>query len=167
MLVAAMNPCPCGYYGDPAHQCSCRPESRARYQARLSGPLLDRIDVHVEVPAVAYADFRDSRAGASSGDMRQRVLAARAMQRQRYGEHGPRCNAELSGAALERHCMLDAQGHALMEGAVTRLALSARACARVLRMARTIADLDSAPQITTSHLAEAVALRVLDRGSAA
>lgn len=163
MLVAAMNPCPCGYYGDPGHQCICRPESRSRYQARISGPMLDRIDVHVEVPAVAYADFRAG-SGASSAEMRQRVLQARSIQRKRYGKRGPRCNAALSGALLEKYCPLDSSGHALMEAAVTRLALSARSCARVLRMARTIADLDNAANIAAGHLAEAVALRVLDRG---
>lgn len=164
MLVAAMNPCPCGYYGDPTHQCTCKPEQRARYRARLSGPLLDRIDVHVEVPAVAYADFSAGSGGASSAVMRERVLAARAVQRHRFGPDGPHCNAELSGALLERHCALDTQGHALMETAVSRLSLSARACARVLRMARTIADMEEAPAIKPQHLAEAVALRVLDRG---
>ncbi len=164
MLVAAMNPCPCGYYGDPTHQCTCREEQRVRYQSRLSGPMLDRIDVHVEVPAVAYADFRGTGSGASSAQMRERVLKARATQRARYGSDGPRCNAELSGALLDQHCALDAEGHALMEAAVNRLSLSARACARVLRMARTIADLDDAANIATRHLAEAVSLRVLDRG---
>ena len=164
MLVAAMNPCPCGYYGDPTHECVCRPDQRARYQARISGPMLDRIDVHVEVPAVPYADLRQNRTGAGSAVMRERVLAARAVQKHRYGVDGPRCNAELSGAWLDTHCALDASGHDLMEAAVNRLALSARACARVLRMARTIADLAGAEKIDAAHLAEAVALRVLDRG---
>ena len=164
MLVAAMNPCPCGYYGDPTHQCTCRDDQRVRYQSRLSGPMLDRIDVHVEVPAVPYADFRGAGNGVSSAQMRERVLKARAVQRERYGSKGPRCNAELSGALLDKHCALDAEGHALMEAAVNRLSLSARACARVLRMARTIADLDDAAVIATYHLAEAVSLRVLDRG---
>ena len=126
--------------------------------------MLDRIDVHVEVPAVAYADFRGAGNGVSSAQMRERVLKARAVQRERYGSKGPRCNAELSGALLDKHCALDAEGHALMEAAVNRLSLSARACARVLRMARTIADLDDAAVIATHHLAEAVSLRVLDRG---
>ncbi|MBO4301398.1 MAG: YifB family Mg chelatase-like AAA ATPase [Desulfovibrio sp.] len=164
MLVAAMNPCPCGYYGDPTHECTCKPEQRARYRARLSGPLLDRIDVHVEVPAVSYTEFSATSQGATTAVMRDRVLAAREMQRLRYGSEGPRCNGELSGALLERHCTLDASGHALMEAAVTRLSLSARACARVLRMARTIADMEEARDIAPQHLAEAVALRVLDRG---
>ena len=164
MLVAAMNPCPCGYYGDPTHQCTCRDDQRVRYQSRLSGPMLDRIDVHVEVPAVPYADFRGAGNGVSSAQMRERVLKARAVQRERYGSKGPRCNAELSGALLDKHCALDAEGHALMEAAVNRRSLSARACARVLRMARTIADLDDAAVIATHHLAEAVSLRVLDRG---
>ncbi|MBQ9407622.1 MAG: YifB family Mg chelatase-like AAA ATPase [Desulfovibrio sp.] len=164
MLVAAMNPCPCGYYGDPTHQCTCRQEQRARYRARLSGPLLDRIDVHVEVPAVSYADFSATDSGAASAAMRERVLLARSIQHARYGSQGPRCNAELSGSLLEQHCALDAEGHALLEAAVTRLALSARACARVLRMARTIADMEESPDIAPRHLAEAVSLRVLDRG---
>ncbi len=164
MLVAAMNPCPCGYHGDPTHECSCRPDQRARYQARVSGPMLDRIDVHVEVPAVPYADLRQGRAGEGSAAMRERVLAARSVQRQRYGADGPHCNAELSGALLDEHCALDAAGHDLMEAAVNRLALSARACARVLRMARTIADMEGRQRIDTTHLAEAVSLRVLDRG---
>lgn len=164
MLVAAMNPCPCGYHGDPTHQCSCRSDQKARYQARVSGPMLDRIDVHVEVPAVPYADLRQGRAGESSASMRERVLAARAVQRHRYGDDGPHCNAELSGALLDAHCELDSAGHDLMEAAVNRLALSARACARVLRMARTIADMQGKERIDTAHLAEAVSLRVLDRG---
>ncbi len=167
MLVAAMNPCPCGYHGDPAHACTCRPEQLARYRNKLSGPLLDRIDLHVEVPAVPYADLRATEGGVSSAEMRARVLAARAVQEERFAGLAPRCNAELSGGLLERHCALDAAGHSLMEAAMRRLGLSARAYTRVLRLARTIADLAGAGRISAEHLAEAVALRVLDRGGRA
>ncbi len=170
MLAAAMNPCPCGYLGDPAHACTCRPDQRERYRAKLSGPLLDRIDVHVEVPAVPYEALRAEGEGESSASIRERVTAARNLQRERYAGTPARCNADLSGALLERYCALDADGHALMEGAVRRLGLSARAYTRVLRLARTIADVETAragggetAPIALPHLAEAVALRVLDR----
>ena len=163
MLVAAMNPCPCGYYGDPQHTCTCRPEQRARYRARLSGPLLDRIDVHVEVPAVPYEDLRRTQAGESSADMAQRVAAARQRQQARFAGTPVRCNAGLSGALLERHCAPDAEGDALLRTAVHNLGLSARAYTRILRLARTIADLDDCADLRGEHLAEAISLRVLDR----
>ncbi|MDO5483903.1 MAG: YifB family Mg chelatase-like AAA ATPase, partial [Desulfovibrionaceae bacterium] len=173
MLVAAMNPCPCGYHGDPTHHCVCRPEQLARYRTRISGPLLDRIDVHVEVPAVPYADLRDPSGGQqeggrnvySSAQMRERVLAARALQTERYAGTGVICNAGLSGALLERHCQLDSAGHTLMEAAMQRLGLSARGYTRVLRLARTVADMDASPAIRQEHLAEAISLRVLDRST--
>ena len=163
MLLAAMNPCPCGYWGDTAHNCSCRPEQRARYRAKLSGPLLDRIDLHVEVPAVPYEDLSANTSGLSSAAMRERVLAARATQDARYAHLPLHCNAELSGALLEQHCALDGAGQALMRAATARLGLSARAYTRILRMARTIADLAQDVRINSEHLAEAVGLRVLDR----
>jgi magnesium chelatase family protein len=163
MLVAAMNPCPCGYYGDAEHQCLCRPEQLARYRGRISGPLLDRIDVHVEVPAVPYDDLRTAVSGASSAEIRARVLAARERQHARYAGQAVHCNAELAGALLERHCALDASCHALLKAAVHNFKLSARAYTRVLRLSRTIADLDAAPALRVEHIAEAVSLRVLDR----
>lgn len=163
MLVAAMNPCPCGYHGDPRHACTCRPEQRARYRARLSGPLLDRIDVHVEVPAVPYEDLRSEQPGESSADMAQRVSAARQRQQARFAGTPVRCNAGLSGALLERHCAPDAEGDALLRAAVRGLGLSARAYTRILRLARTIADLDDSPGLRGEHMAEAISLRVLDR----
>lgn len=162
-LVAAMNPCPCGYHGDPRHACTCRPEQRARYRARLSGPLLDRIDVHVEVPAVPYEDLRSEQPGESSADMAQRVSAARQRQQARFAGTPVRCNAGLSGALLERHCAPDAEGDALLRAAVRGLGLSARAYTRILRLARTIADLDDSPGLRGEHMAEAISLRVLDR----
>lgn len=162
MLVAAMNPCPCGFYGDSTHQCRCKPEQRARYRARLSGPLLDRIDLHVEVPAVPYADLQ-ARGGESSAAIRGRVLAARARQEERYRGLPVFCNAELQGSLLEEHCAMDQQGRDIMRGATERLGLSARAYTRILRLARTIADLAGSPHIQGGHVAEAVGLRVLDR----
>ena len=143
-----------------------RAEQLARYRNKLSGPLLDRIDLHVEVPAVPYADLRAATGGISSAEMRARVLAARAVQEERFAGLAIRCNAELSGGPLERHCALDAAGHGLMEAVMHRLGLSARAYTRVLRLARTIADLAGVESIRQEHLAEAVALRVLDRGVA-
>lgn len=163
MLVAAMNPCPCGYYGDPDHECTCRPDILHRYRNRLSGPLLDRIDVHVEVPAVPYEDLRGGSPAEDSSTIRKRVLAARERQNDRYAGTACRCNADLGGFLLERYCALDAAGHALMEQAVRALGLSARAYTRVLRLARTIADLEGKDAIAPAHVAEAISLRVLDR----
>ena len=163
MLVAAMNPCPCGYSTDPTHVCTCAPWQIARYAAKLSGPLLDRIDLHVEVPAVPYEDLRSTQARSTSAEIRQRVLAARAIQQQRYASAGCLCNAALSGSLLEQHCALSAQGHAVMEHTVRRLGLSARSYTRILRLARTIADLEGTESLNTDHLLEAVSLRTLDR----
>jgi magnesium chelatase family protein len=163
MFVAAMNPCPCGYYGDPEHKCVCRPDQRVRYMARISGPLLDRIDVHVEVPAVPYEDLRNAAGSGTSAELRARVLAARAVQRERFAGERIHCNAGLFGGLLERHCALSSEGHSLLKTAVKRLGLSARAYTRVLRLARTIADMAGATGISPEHLAEAVSLRVLDR----
>ena len=170
MLVAAMNPCPCGYCTDPAHTCVCTPQQIARYTGKLSGPLLDRIDLHVEVPAVPYEDLRgrqsDSDAEGGSAYMRREVLAARHIQEQRYAGTPCRCNALLSGSLLERHCALDSQGHQVMERTVRALGLSARSYTRILRLARTIADLEGADEIRALHVQEAVSLRVLDREKA-
>lgn len=163
MLIAAMNPCPCGYLTDTRKPCTCSRAEIQRYRSRLSGPLLDRIDLHVEVPAVPYKDLRDERPGKSSAEMRVNVQAARKRQSERFAGGRSRCNADLSGRELERHCRLDAAGHAFLGEAVKALHLSARAYTRILRIARTIADLEGAPDIITAHLAEAVNCRALDR----
>lgn len=167
MLVAAMNPCPCGYLGDPGHTCTCRPEQVARYRQKLSGPLLDRIDLHVEAPAVSFEELRGQSGTVprqwSSAGMRERVLAARAIQDARYAGTRYRYNAELSGAQLERHCALSDAGNALLKAAMKRLSLSARAYTRILRVARTIADLSGMEAIGEEHIAEATGLRLLDR----
>ncbi len=167
MLVAAMNPCPCGYLGDAGHACSCSAEQVAHYRHKLSGPLLDRIDLHVEAPAVPYSELRaptrpeDNRW--SSAAMSERIIAAREIQRKRYAGSQTRCNAELSGSTLEKYCALTESCHALMQSAMSRLALSARAYSRILRVARTIADLAGEDAISESFLAEAIGLRALDR----
>jgi len=163
MLVAALNPCPCGYLGDPRHECTCSPPQIQRYQSRLSGPLLDRIDLQVEVPAVPYKELRQEASPVDSASMRQRVLTARERQAARYADAPIHVNAELSGTRLSACCRLCDEGHRFLEGAVRRLGLSARSHTRILRIARTVADLDGDEAIKVEHLAEAVNLRGLDR----
>ena len=160
-LVAAMNPCPCGYLADARHTCTCSPAAIRRYRARVSGPLLDRIDIHIEVPALAYDDLANKQSGESSAQILQRVNAARQRQLDRFaGELF--CNAQMSTRHIRRHCALDDAGQALLEKAMARLGLSARAYDRILKVARTIADLADAP-IQSQHLAEAIQYRALDR----
>jgi magnesium chelatase family protein len=163
MLVAALNPCPCGYLGDPRHECTCSPPQIQRYRSRLSGPLLDRIDLQVEVPAVPYKELRQEASAVDSAAMRGRVLAARERQAARYADAAIHVNAELVGSRLSACCKIDDEGHRFLEGAVRRLGLSARSHTRILRIARTIADLDGDEGIRVEHLAEAVNLRGLDR----
>lgn len=164
MLVAAMNPCPCGYFTDPKRTCRCGPFQVERYLARVSGPLIDRIDIHVEVPAVSFQDLRAERGdGLTSEQMREQVLAARRVQRRRFGLRATATNASMSSKQLRACCALDAAGEALLKQAMTELGLSARAHDKVLRVARTIADLDGAERIAADHLAEAVQYRRLDR----
>jgi magnesium chelatase family protein len=158
MLVAALNPCPCGHLGNRLRTCTCSLLAINRYRAKLSGPLLDRIDMHVEVPAVAYRDLAMGGGGESSAVVRERVETARARQRDR----GPRPNARLTGRELLAVAPLDPDGHRLLERAVERLALSARAIDRVRRLARTIADLDASTAVCVPHIAEALQYRVLD-----
>ena len=160
-LVAAMNPCPCGYLADARRTCTCSPAAIRRYRARVSGPLLDRIDIHIEVPALAYNDLANKQNGENSAQILQRVNAARQRQLDRFaGELF--CNAQMSTRHIRRHCLLDDAGQALLEKAMTRLGLSARAYDRILKVARTIADLADAP-IQSQHLAEAIQYRALDR----
>ncbi|RCK76871.1 MAG: MG(2+) CHELATASE FAMILY PROTEIN / ComM-related protein [Anaerolineae bacterium] len=169
-LVAAMNPCPCGYYGDHQKVCTCSAQMVTRYQKRISGPLLDRIDIHVEVPRVEVDKLSDDRLGEPSAVIQQRVEAARQRQRQRFErlrhsdeeqEASPRitCNAEMSAAQMRQTCVLDEAGKNLMRTATTRLQLSARAYHRVLKVARTIADLEASDSIQVHHLAEALQYR--------
>ena len=160
-LVAAMNPYPCGYLSDARRTCTCSPAAIRRYRARISGPLLDRIDIHIEVPALAYDDLANKQNGEDSAQIRQRVNAARQRQLDRFaGELF--CNAQMNTRHIRRYCSLDAAGQALLEKAMARLGLSARAYDRILKVARTIADLADAP-IQSQHLAEAIQYRALDR----
>lgn len=168
MLVAAMNPCPCGYLGDEGHKCTCRPDQVARYRNKLSGPLLDRIDLHVEAPAVSYRELRTQ--GSSDNywtteKMRNRIMKARDIQVARYKRENIHTNSDLSGSLLEKYCVLNEACHNLMHNAMQKLALSARAYSRILRVARTIADIDNKENIQINHLAEAIGFRILDRGS--
>jgi magnesium chelatase family protein len=163
ILVAAMNPCPCGYLGDAKHACKCNPMQIERYMGRISGPLLDRIDLHIEVPAVPYQELAARQDGTSSARMREQVLQARAVQAGRFGGDGQRLNSRMNSRQLRRYGILDAEGQRLLQTAMEELGLSARAHDRILRVARTIADLDGSEPIRPSHLTEAIGYRSLDR----
>lgn len=162
-LVAAMNPCPCGYMGDPKHNCKCTPMQIERYMGRISGPLLDRIDLHIEVPAVPYQDLSARADGTSSAAMRELVLRARDVQDRRFGAAASRLNGRMSSRQLRRFCPLDPEGQRLLQSAMEELGLSARAHDRILRVARTIADLEGSESIVAGHLTEAIGYRSLDR----
>ena len=169
LLVAAVNPCPCGHYGHPRLPCKCSESVRERYRARLSGPLLDRIDIHVSVPPVEVAALVRAAKGETSAVVRERVIRARQRQRQRARELGLSCalNAALSSADLERVATLDEESRALIESAVNTLGLSARAFTKVLKVARTIADLEAAENVRYAHVGEAIQGRILDRNKPA
>lgn len=163
MLVAAMNPCKCGYFGHPSRPCTCTPSAVERYRQRISGPLLDRIDLHVEVPPVAYGELSGPAAGEPSAAIRGRVLAAREVQRARYQGAGVHCNAQLPSALLRAACPLDRAAETTLKAAFDRLGLSARAYDRVLKVSRTIADLAGRETIGAAQVAEALQYRTLDR----
>jgi magnesium chelatase family protein len=172
-LVEAMNPCPCGHFGDPVHPCACSPSQIARYLSRISGPLLDRIDIQVEVPRLPESDLLSTATGEPSAAIPERVLAARKIQQERFGERaesrGPRgesrvyANGAMGPRQIKKHCVVDETARDLLQRAIRQLGLSARAYDRILRLARTIADLAGSEALQAGHVAEAVQYRTLDR----
>ena len=163
MLVAAMNPCPCGFFSDPKHTCICSHHQIHKYRSKISGPLLDRIDIHVEVPAVPYKDLMSTVDAESSETIRARVQAAREIQAKRFKKNSIHCNAKMSNRHIKKHCVIDHASNNLLETAVDKLGLSARAYNRILKIARTIADLDGKDLIAAHHISEAIQYRSFDR----
>jgi magnesium chelatase family protein len=163
MLVSAMNPCPCGYFGDPTRDCRCSPQQIQNYISRISGPLLDRIDLQVEVPAVKYKDLSSDFTGEPSADIRERVQAARRIQQERFAQTTVYCNANMESKHLREFCKVEEDAQELLRVAITQLGLSARAYDRILKVARTIADLGNNPTIEGEHVSEAIQYRSLDR----
>ena len=164
MLAAAMNPCPCGYFSDPHHECTCTPPSIQRYMTRLSGPLLDRIDIHLEVPAVNYKELSGAPTGEPSAAIRERVNRTRRAQLERFmGRRGVYCNAHMGAKEIRERCRIDGKGDELLRMAITRLGLSARAYDRILKVSRTIADMEEEADILGRHVSEAIQYRSLDR----
>jgi len=163
LLAAAMNPCPCGFFTDPQRQCRCTPAQIQHYMSKISGPLLDRIDIHVEVPGVRYRDLASEGPVESSEEVRKRVCAARKRQLERFRDEKIHSNAEMNHRQIRKHCRLDEDGQELLKSAITELGLSARAYDRVLKVSRTIADLEGADSILSRHVSEAIQYRVLDR----
>jgi magnesium chelatase family protein len=164
MLVAAMNPCPCGYFGDLKRECRCSPVQVQRYRQRISGPLLDRIDLHIEVPAVEYRDISSERAEEHSNTIRGRVGEARERQRARFrSDKKITCNARMTTRAIKAHCKLDDESQELIRIAMNELNLSARAYDRILKVSRTVADLSGTELITPEHVSEAIQYRTFDR----
>jgi magnesium chelatase family protein len=162
-LAAAANPCPCGHLGDPRRECRCTPPQVQRYRARLSGPLLDRIDLQLEVPPVPYRELARRASGEPSRAVRERVVAARARQARRLAGSGRHTNSELTPGEVRTFCSPDGEGERLLELAMTKLALSARGLFRILRVARTIVDLEGGERLLARHIAEAISYRSLDR----
>ena len=166
MLVASMNPCPCGYYGHPSKPCTCMPGQVQKYINRISGPLLDRIDLHIEIQPVEFDQMANTTPSESSAEIRKRVVMARSIQQHRYaGEKGVYCNAQMTSRMIRKYAWPDEKGMARLKEAMTRLNMSARAFDRILRVARTIADLDSSETIEIHHINEAISYRNLDRGN--
>lgn len=165
MFVASMNPCPCGYYGDPTHHCVCTPGQIQRYMNKISGPLLDRIDIHCEVTVVPFKELTQMQPGEPSSVIRERVIKARQMQEIRFKDYqGVHCNAQMSERMINQFAQPDEQSLDMLRMAMERLSLSARAYSRILKVARTIADLECSEKVQAQHIAEAIGYRNLDRG---
>jgi len=165
MLVSAMNPCPCGFWGDPRHQCTCTPSQIHRYRHKVSGPLLDRIDIHIEVPAVPYKELTNEYSGDKSEDIRKRVVAARGMQLERFrNDKRIYSNGQMKTRHIKKYCVLTPDAQSILDNAMQKLGLSARAFTRILKVSRSIADLDASEEIRSHHVSEAIQYRTLDRG---
>ena len=162
MLIASMNPCQCGYFGDSARECNCTPLSIQKYIGKISGPMLDRFDIQIQVSAVKYEDLAQRRGGESSAEIKERVAKAREIQLNRYRNMGIFSNSQLSASGIEEFCAIDETGKNLLKDVFTKLGLSARAHSRILKVARTIADLAGEADISTVHLAEAIRYRSID-----
>ncbi|MCX7958854.1 MAG: YifB family Mg chelatase-like AAA ATPase, partial [Deltaproteobacteria bacterium] len=164
MLVAAMNPCPCGYLGDPNHKCLCTYPTVQKYRTRISGPLLDRIDIHIDVPPVQYSDLASQREGESSSQIRKRVINARKIQEERFRKHkNIYCNSQMTNRLIRKYCPLKNDAQELIKNAMEKLHMSARAHDRIIKLARTIADIEDSEEIQVRHIAEAIQYRTLDR----
>jgi magnesium chelatase family protein len=164
MLVAAMNPCPCGYRNDPRRRCNCTPPQIERYMSKISGPLLDRIDLQIEVPAVAFKELAAAKGGLTSAEIREAAVAARRVQEKRFGHAArPRFNGRMATRHIRQYCGLTDEGVNLIRSCMTEYGLSARAHDKILRVARTIADLDGVRDIQVNHISEAINYRMLDR----
>jgi magnesium chelatase family protein len=163
MLVAAANPCKCGYYGDPTRNCTCTFRDAENYLSRLSGPLMDRIDIHIQVPTLKYSEIEASLPEEGSQEIKKRVNNVRKLQQERYKRYGIYCNAHLKGSMIREFCRVDEEGKKILRAAFDRLNLSARAHDRILKVARTIADMDGEEVIHSRHIAEAIQYRALDR----
>ena len=158
------NPCPCGYLSDPRHQCTCSPGQIHRYRRRVSGPLLDRIDIHIEVPAVPYKELSTDYSGEKSEAIRQRVVEAREIQLKRFTGEKIYCNGQMKTRHLKKYCRPQPEAQGLLDNAMQKLGLSARAFTRILKLSRTIADLEPSEEIQSHHISEAIQYRTLDRG---
>jgi magnesium chelatase family protein len=163
MLAAAMNPCPCGYFSDPTRECKCTPLQIQRYVSKISGPLLDRIDIHIDVPAVKFKDLSSETSAESSADIRDRIVAARRVQMDRLRGEKIYCNAQMTTRLIRKYCVLDRESKVLLENAITRLGLSARAYDRILKVSRTLADMEGKESVESTHVSEAIQYRSLDR----
>jgi len=162
-LYSVPRGCPCGYFSDPKHECRCTYQQIHRYRSKISGPLMDRIDIHVEVPAVPYKDLRVESGAEPSENISRRVASARALQSERLARTKIYCNAQMSSRHIKKHCPIDESSSILLEAAIDKLGLSARAYNRILKIARTIADLEDASAIRVDHISEAIQYRTLDR----
>lgn len=163
MLAAAMNPCPCGFFNDPTRECKCTQQQIQRYVSKISGPLMDRIDIHIDVPAVKFKELASETPAESSSAIRERVVRARRIQLERFTHESIYCNAQMSPRLIRKYCVVDSASKSLLENAITRLGLSARAYDRILKVSLTLADLEGKPKIEPGHVSEAIQYRTLDR----